>query len=645
MYYYEVAPMLIIRKDSQVYTYASSKRLSTGTIVLISIGKKDLIGIVIKAVDKPVYETKSIIQTLETTAVPTELIKLATWMSDYYSTHLAHVLQLLVPRGLQKKRRATNAVSSSSIRNRTNIVFNKHQRRALDLMSESKVGTHLLHGVTGSGKTAVYLELARQTFEDGKSVIVLVPEISLTPQVVDEFAHHFPNTALTHSNQTEAERHLVWKRVLDEKNPIVVIGPRSALFLPIHNLGLIIIDEAHEQSYKQELSPRYSALRAASILAKVSNAKLVLGSATPSVVDYYLADNANHAIVEMPVTAQESTRPDVHLVDMTNRENFKGHRFFSDKLIEEIEKALNNGHQALLFHNRRGSATMTLCENCGWQALCDRCFVPMVLHTDRFQLTCHICGTHEKVPTHCPECSHASILHKGIGTKIIESELQKLFPAAKIARFDGDTKGDDALSERYDEIYSGAIDIIVGTQVIAKGLDLPRLQTVGVLQADAGLNLPDFNSRERVFQLLTQVVGRVGRDQRHTSAVVQTYQPTNPCIQDGLARDYSSFYQRELLERKRGKFPPYMFLLQITCIYKTEAAAIRNTRQLAKDLQAKLGEKIEVLGPAPAFYERRHGTYRWQLLVKAQKRSSLQEAVQLIPAANWQFELDPISLI
>lgn len=637
--------MLIIRKDSQVYTYASSEQLRTGNIVLISIGKKELIGIVIKSVSKPSYETKSVLQLLEATPVPSELVELAAWMSDYYSTHLAHVLQLFVPRGLQKKRRPITALAATSIRKRTNIVFNDYQRKAIDQISKSPERTHLLHGVTGSGKTAVYLELARRTLEQGQSVIVLVPEISLTPQVVDEFSHHFPNTALTHSHQTEAERHLTWKRVLDEKDPIVVIGPRSALFLPVHNLGLIIIDEAHEQSYKQELSPRYSALRAASILAKESNAKLILGSATPSIVDYYLADNAAHSVIEMPVTAQESTIPDIHLVDMTDRKNFKGHRFLSDKLIEEVEKALADGKQALLFHNRRGSAAITLCENCGWQALCNRCFVPMVLHADKFQLTCHICGLHEKVPTHCPECSHTSIIHKGVGTKVIESELRKLFPSAKIARFDGDTKGADALSARYDEIYSGAVDIIIGTQVVAKGLDLPRLQTVGVLQADAGLNLPDFNSRERVFQLLTQVVGRVGRDQRKTSAVVQTYQPTNPSIQNGLARDYSSFYQRELSERKRSKFPPYMFLLQITCVYKTEAAAIRNTQQLAKKLQAELGSKVEVLGPAPAFYERQHGTYRWQLLVKAQKRSSLQEAVDLIPAANWQFELDPTSLI
>lgn len=645
MYYYEVAPMLIIRKDSSVYTYSSNESLVIGSVVLVSIGKKEIVGIVIRAVKKPPYETKTVLQILTVKPVPIGLIRVSEWMSGYYATHLAQVLQLLIPRGIQKKRRTSAPAPLNPVRSRTKIVFNSHQKKAIDTITKAQPGTFLLHGVTGSGKTAVYLELARQTLEKGMSVIVLVPEISLTPQVIDEFSAHFPNTTLTHSNQTEAERHMIWNKVLNQEEPQVLVGPRSALFLPVSNLGLIIIDEAHEQSYKQELSPRYSALRAASVLAGENKAKLVLGSATPSVTDYFLAENSPQAIIEMPVTAKNAVNAHVGIVDMTQRDNFRSHRFISDTLISEIEKALSTGHQALIFHNRRGSASVTLCEQCGWQSLCNRCHSPSTLHADTFQLICHVCGSREKVPTTCPNCSNASIIHKGIGTKIIETEIRKLFPKAKIARFDGDTKDSDTLSSQYTAVYNGEIDIIVGTQVIAKGLDLPKLQIVGVVQADSGLSLPDYGARERVFQLLTQVVGRVGRDQRNTSVVVQTYQPTHPCIVDGLSRNYASFYGRELQERRRAKFPPYVFLLQLTCIYKTEATAIKNAQLVAKELRQKLGSKVEVLGPAPAFRERQYDTYRWQLLVKSTKRSNLQEAIALLPQSHWQFELDPMSLI
>lgn len=269
----------------------------------------------------------------------------------------------------------------------------------------------------------------------------------------------------------------------------------------------------------------------------------------------------------------------------------------------------------------------------------------MTLHADEHTLRCHVCGQTERVPTSCPVCGSVGIVHKGIGTKLIESELQKLFKGITIARFDGDTSTETTIETRYKELYDGSIDIIVGTQVIAKGLDLPKLRTVGVIQADAGLALPDYSSSERTFQLLAQVVGRVGRSHHATNVIVQTYQPTHSAVLDGIHQDYEHFYETALQERKRAHFPPFVFLLKLTCVYKSEAAAIRQSRALAMHLRKIAPEGVEILGPTPAFYERQRDSYRWQLTVKSSKRADLVALLHHVPPAHWQFELDPTSLL
>lgn len=645
MHYYEVAPTQMIRPGSSVFTYEHEESLSVGQIVTVEVGRKQLLGIIMRPTSKPDYETKKISTILEGKVLPSQLLRVGEWMSSYYGTHLSLVLQTILPRGLQKTRRARKPTSQKALRERTNFVLNKTQSAAVEQIRQASPGTILLHGITGSGKTAVYIEMARETLAAGRSVIVLVPEIALTPQLVDEFSAHFDNVILTHSRQTEAERHLAWEGALASEQPRIVIGPRSALFLPLRSVGLIIIDEAHEPSFKQEQSPRYSALRVASILAKEQDAKLILGSATPAISDYYLAQESDRPIVKMDVSAKQVKAPAVTLVDMTKRLNFHRHRFLSDALLKQLEQTFAAGKQALIFHNRRGSASTTLCENCGWQAGCPRCFVPLTLHADNHELRCHICGYTENVPTSCPVCHHADIIHKGIGTKLIEAELARLFPGVTTARFDGDSASDETLDARYKELYDGSIQLIIGTQVVAKGLDLPHLRTVGIVQADAGLSLPDFSSSERAFQLLTQAIGRVGRNDHETSVIVQSYQPTHPAVVDGLAQDYMAFYKKTISERERALFPPFVFILKLTCVYKTEAAAIRNARDLAKKMRAALPKDIQILGPTPAFYERQRDTYRWQLVLKSKRRAELVDALALLPATHWQFELDPISLI
>jgi primosomal protein N' (replication factor Y) len=316
---------------------------------------------------------------------------------------------------------------------------------------------------------------------------------------------------------------------------------------------------------------------------------------------------------------------------------------FSIPLITGITETLKAGQQVLIFHNRRGSAPITLCDHCGWSAACPRCFIPLTLHTDEFRLRCHLCNHVERIPTSCSECHHADIIHKGIGTKRVEEELKKLFPAARIARFDGDTK--DGVDVHYQRLYDGDIDIIIGTQVVAKGLDLPNLRFVGVVQADSGLSLPDYQSAERVFQLLAQVAGRVGRNEHASTVVIQSYQPTHPSVSFGVQRDYSGFYAWCLAERTRAHFPPFTHLLRLIAVYKTEAGAIRASRELTKTLRAHAPHTVEIIGPAPAFYERVRDTYRWQIILKSPVRATLIDMLQHLPAKGWHSELDPISLL
>ncbi len=646
MEYYLVSPLKVTRQDGVALTYHGPLNLKPGTIVRTPVGKASVPGVILSTTSKPSFETKSVGDPYEATPLPQPLIKLHAWIAEYYGAHSVATWQTMLPRGMDKKRRNSKSPLLAHTRNRTQIVLNKSQTEALETILSKPSGTTLLHGVTGSGKTQIYIELAKRTMNDGRSVIILVPEIALTSQIIAEFTPHFPDLVVTHSRQTEAERHLTWQSLLHATEPQVVIGPRSALFSPLADLGLIVIDECHEPSFKQEQTPRYSALRAASMLARFAGARLVMGSATPPIADYYLAKSTHSPIAVLDKPARKDTvAPKVELIDMTKKNYFTRHAYLSTTLIQTIERTLAAGHQTLIFHNRRGSAPTTLCDNCGWSAICPRCFVPLTLHADQFALRCHVCNYTERVPTACPECRNASIIHKGIGTKRIADDLAKLFPKAIIARFDGDSETGETLDTHYQKLYDGDTDVIIGTQVVAKGLDLPHLRTVGVVQADNGLGLPDYQSSERVFQLLAQVTGRVGRNEHESSVIVQSYQPSHPSVQFGIKQDYAGFYDYAIQERQRALFPPFSYLLKLTCVYKTEAAAIRASNELARALRSHLPEGARIMGPAPAFYERTRDTYRWQLVIKSPSRAGLLALIAKVPAARWQVDIDPGSLL
>lgn len=585
MKYFEIAPVKIVRADNAILTYQSDMDLHPGQLVEVPVGKKTMVGLVMAQTQQPRYRTKDILSIIEPTPLPKSFIPLVKWIAEYYDTHLATVLQTVLPRGVEKNRRPAKKQPTTSVRNRTNILFNKEQLQALDKIFSDPQGTILLQGVTGSGKTEIYKEVARRLKDNGESTIILVPEIGLTSQLVDELSQDFPDAILTHSQMSESSRHQIWLEVLNSDKPQVIIGPRSALFMPIHKLGAIIVDEAHEPSYKQEQAPRYSALRVASVLGAFSKAKVIFGSATPLVVDRFVAEQQFVPIVKLDHRARSDAKPaKVQIVDMTKRSENGSHPFLSRQLTKSIDAALANNEQVLLFHNRRGSAGTTLCASCGWTATCPNCFVPLILHEDKFALSCHICNHQTKIPQTCPDCGSGDIMHRGVGTKRIETELQRLYPTANIARFDSDNAREQTVQARYADLYKGNIDLIIGTQMVAKGLDLPKLNTVGVIQADSGLALPDYMAEERVFQLIAQVVGRVGRDKRQTKVILQTYRPDSPAITYGAQQDYESFYKYALKKRAQSDFPPYRYLLKLTAVYKTEDGAIRASQKLARDL-------------------------------------------------------------
>lgn len=632
-----------------ILTYQSDLNLPIDTLVKVPVGKKDSLGVIVKQVSKPSFTCKTITKRLLDTPIPKALLSLHDWMSEYYATNSGTTWQTIIPSRIATKPRqeANNYVNGSDLQKRTQILLNNCQQSAIETIEKSPAGTIMLHGITGSGKTEVYKEIADRTLADSRSVIILVPEISLTTQLVNEFRLRFNNVLVTHSAMTSSERNQAWRYVLSSNQPVVIIGPRSALFMPVANLGLVVIDECHEPSYRQETAPRYSAITVAAKLCSLHQAKLILGSATPAISDYYLAQKLHRPIISMNKLAKiGAARPTTMVVKLTNRDNFSlESHLFTKPLLEAMHQALASHRQVLLFHNRRGTAGLAMCSNCGYIATCPNCFTPLTLHGDKFQLICHICGYHQRPPLSCPDCQQTDIVYHGIGTKRIEEEAHKLFPKASIRRFDGDTVKGEAVQDLYDDLRDGQTDIIIGTQIIAKGLDLPHLAVVGIIQADAGLMLPDFSASERTFQLVAQACGRVGRTNQATKAIIQTYRPEAPAIKYGVTQNYPAFYSEEIKNRQNGHFPPYSYLLKLTCAYKTERGATIAASKLAKKLRQDY-PNIKLLGPAPAFYERLRGLYRWQIIVRSSKRSTLVTiASDIAKTPSWQVELDPGSLI
>ncbi len=672
--FYEVVP----EGRTEGLTYNFSDSLSVGSIVTVPVGKRLVPGVVIKKVAQPDFITKPIAKVLYSKPLPRHLLATMQFIHEYYLAPSGSAVSLILPRGVEKKRRKTEQMfglsservlpALSSPKNGTcifggppsapspahvkteqravspQIQLNPAQKKALEGLQKALGTTKLLFGVTGSGKTNIYLKMAENALKRQKSTILLVPEIALTGQLVRVFREVFGNkVVLIHSKQTEAERHLIFNFLLETEESVVVIGPRSALFAPLNNLGLIIIDEEHENTYHQENPPKYSAIRVASFMAKEIECPLILGSATPTVEDFYIASRQD-AVVKLTEKAKASaTKPEIKIVDFKDRDNFTKNRYFSNSLLGAITKNLEQGQQTLIFHNRRGSSPLTICDNCGEEILCPNCFLPLTLHADKYILQCHTCGFSEKVPVACPECGAPGLIHKGFGTKLLESELRKLFPKARIRRFDADNKKGEGLDATYSEVREGEVDILIGTQTLAKGLDLPKLSAVGVVQADAGLSLPDFMAEERTFQLLTQVIGRVGRGHLATAKVfIQTYRPEHPVLKFATNEDYLGFYEYLIRRRQKSGFPPFRFVMKLEITMKTEAIVVRKVRELVQKLS--VDPRLLISPPQPAFHERTLRGYTWQIIVRSRSRKALLEACEGLDK-NFKITLDPPGLL
>jgi primosomal protein N' (replication factor Y) len=514
---------------------------------------------------------------------------------------------------------------------------------------EQIVGRHktpiLLHGVTGSGKTEVYLQALAAIIAQGKRGIMLVPEIALTAQAVYRFVGRFPGrVAIIHSALTDGERYDEWRRIRAGKVD-VVIGSRSALFAPLPDLGMLILDEEHEPAYKQsERRPTYHAREAAIALGRMLDIPVVLGSATPSVESFYRAERQAYHLVKLPDRIG-ATLPPVEIIDLRDELHAGNTSIISRRLYSEIEQVLSRGQQAILYLNRRGAASCVLCRACGFVAMCDKCDVPLTYHATERILLCHYCNSQSKVLRICPQCGSESMRYFGLGTEKVVDTIERSFPAARLLRWDRDTaKSRRAHEQLLDRFANREADILVGTQMIAKGLDLPGVTLVGVVSADIALMLPDFSASERAFTLLTQVAGRAGRGEEAGQVIIQTFNPQHFCIDSASRHDYSEFYAAEIEVRRRYGYPPFRQFVKFTYSHENRRRAQNEALLLREKLDswtARLGlAQTDIVGPAPALMERVNSKYRWQMIARG---PDLHPLLRVIDTPGWEVDIDPVS--
>ncbi|HXS96270.1 MAG TPA: primosomal protein N' [Candidatus Limnocylindrales bacterium] len=524
-----------------------------------------------------------------------------------------------------------------------------------DAIQKHAFHTFLLHGVTGSGKTEIYLNAIEVAVQQGRGALLLVPEIALTPQMAGQFFSRFGDkVAILHSAFTDVERSEQWRRIRSGAASVVV-GTRSGVFAPVRDLGLIVVDEEHDGSYKQEESPRYNGRDVAIVRAQAAGACVVLGSATPSLESRYNAERGKYTLLELPGRIEARPMPTVELIDM--RQEFLETRkqaTFSRKLIEALGARLENGEQTIVLLNRRGFSSFVACRACGERIQCINCSLTLTYHKRDRRLLCHYCGYAEKVPGGCPKCQSEHIYFLGLGSERVEEELHQAFPRARIARLDRDTvTGKRQYETILNDFREGSYDVLVGTQMIAKGHDIPNVTLVGVVSADIGLGMPDFRAAERTFQLLTQVAGRAGRGSVPGIVLVQTINPDHYAVRLAAAQDYQGFYEKELHFRRMMLYPPFSAMANVLVRAEKKEMAMRMSADLGLLLNPP-PEKLRVIGPAEAPVPRLKNEYRYQFLIKSASRKALNEILQKIRgfalerkwgATSLVIDVDPLTLL
>lgn len=519
-----------------------------------------------------------------------------------------------------------NFMMTSNIKKTAPPKLTDGQAKVLHEIEISDNREFLLHGVTGSGKTEVYMRIIERVIDDGKTAIMLVPEIALTPQTVARFVSRFgKRVAVFHSGLSMNERYDEWKKMRDG-NVDIAVGARSAIFSPLDNIGVIIMDEEHEQSYKSEISPRYHTRDIARFRAKQYDAKLVLASATPSMESYYEARKGDYQLLTMTKRVNAAPMPPTYIVDMREELEQGNKSMFSRMLTDEIQKNLDNGEQTILFLNRRGFSTFVSCRNCGFVAKCPNCNISLTYHKNIDSLRCHYCGYSIQNYTVCPECGSKYIRYFGGGTQKVEDEVNRIFPQASVIRMDVDTTGRKMAHEKIlNKFEKEKIDILIGTQMVSKGLDFENVTLVGVVSADTMLNIDDFRSSERTFSLLEQVAGRAGRAAKAGRAIVQTYSPDNAAIQLMQRHDYINFYKTEMRMRLAMWYPPFCDIVSILITGGNEGLVQQAAKYIRRNLKLleRVPQKIQVLGPVPATISKIKNKYRWRIIIKCENADNI----------------------
>lgn len=664
---------------SEALTYSFSEPLQRGQLVNVPLGKRKVKGLVLGPTsEKPDFEVKSIdsIDT-EYAPLPESFVKWLEWLAQYYLHPVGQVAQSAFPplKKIEKQRQSKRPPVIPQLESDSALNLTEEQQKCFEDISKYQgFSTHLVFGVTGSGKTEIYLRLLEDVLKAGKKGIVLVPEISLTPQLIQRFARRFGDKiAALHSQLTDRERTNQWWDVVEGKKSIL-IGARSALFCPVENLGLIIVDEEHEPSFKQDEKLKYNGRDAAVMMGKLLNCPVVLGSATPSLESWKNAQDGKYHLHTLRRRVANRALPDVEVIDLRHQKSDDEEKkkviekyshlpfWLSPQLYERIGEVLDRGDQAALFLNRRGVAQMVVCPACGHTRECPNCDISLTLHAHS-HLVCHYCDYHENFKTKCPDCKEGELQAIGLGTELLETDLSRLFPGKKIARADRDEIQNRAdLEDMIARMESGDIDILVGTQMIAKGLDFPKLKLVGLVLADVGFNLPDFRATERSFQLITQMSGRSGRHVKEGESpglvIVQTFNVEHDSITYAKNHDFEGFAQHELNIRSQLNYPPVgrlvSFRIQGVHLSKVEeAAGLLARRAQALKSQFSQYNAIEVLGPAEAPLSKLRGQFRYHLLIKSAHIAAVNPfSRQLLGDQEWVpsgvkilIDIDPMSLL
>ena len=667
-------PLAGLSQEDRVRLFGSEDSLAFSSLDLakqaemMRLTRKGLLGLEYQAIDQKKVKTQSWYEVdlaqLESVEISTRAKKKLE-LRDYLLSHpesasLASLLEFysreqvnfFVEQGavtIVQKEVQRSAAYFEGIEASQPLELNPEQRQARDAVV-SAIGSHqppfLLQGITGSGKTEVYLQIIQGTLDKGKTAILLVPEISLTPQMTERFIARFGDkVAILHSGLSNGEKYDEWRKV-ERGDAQVVVGARSAIFAPLKNLGVMIIDEEHEATYKQDSNPRYHAREVAILRAQYNQAALVLGSATPSLESRARAGKGVYQHLRLTQRANPlATIPEVQVIDFRDYIGQNETSNFTPPLLEAIQDRLAKKEQVVLMLNRRGYSSFVMCRECGTVDTCPNCDISLTLHMDTKTMNCHYCGFSKDIPQNCPNCKSHSIRYYGTGTQKAYDELAELFPQARILRMDVDTTRKKGSHQALlDQFGRGEADILLGTQMIAKGLDFPNVTLVGVLNADTALNLPDFRSSERTFQLLTQVAGRAGRAEKAGQVLIQSYNPQHYAIRFAKDQDYEGFYAYEMGIRRQLGYPPYYFTIGITLSHKKEEEVVKRAYEVMNILRSGLSETSNILGPTPKPIARTHNLYHYQILIKYRLEDELGTTLNQVLALTQERENSELRL-